>query len=140
MCVVVGVVENEKEILKKELCRKKEEKNKENEKKENNNTPTPPHYHKQAKKLFEVIAAHYKETKQEEYSINGFKSVLSLSFGFHERNLNPRFNLLKSLGVISVIDRCKNHRSGRVTLNIERLLDLVDDEELLDLCWKKIRV
>lgn len=132
-------MDKEKKILKKELCiNNKEEKNKVVQKRD---VPTPPQFHKSVQRLFEVVALiyknHYNENKREEFSIKGFKSALALYFGFHERNVGPRFNLLTSLEIIRVIEPNRINRRGRVLLNLEKLLDHYADNELWDIRSKK---
>jgi hypothetical protein len=136
----VGVVDKEKEILKSELCR--ENNSEENSLTEKESIPTHPEFHKSVAKLLEVISFIYKRNheanKPEEFTVKAFKSILALYFGFHERNIGPRFNLLQGLGIIKVTPQSKMNRLGRVVFDLEALLNYCnDDAELFDIWLKK---
>lgn len=130
---------SKKEVLKKRLCiNKSKVKNKVVQKE---GVPTPPQFHKSVKKLLEAISFiyknHYKANKEEDFTIKSFKSIIALYFGFHERNVGPRFNLLHSLGIIKVVEPGKRDRRGKVFINLETLVKYCsDDDELFDI-WLK---
>ena len=136
----VGVVDKEKEILKSELCIEKDKEEDSLTKKED--VPTHPEFHKSVIKLFEAVSSiyktQYKANKPEEFTVKAFKSILALYFGFHERNIGPRFNLLQGLGIIKVTPPSKMNRFGRVVFDLETLADYCgDDMELFDIWLKK---
>lgn len=140
--VWVGVGVMEKEVVKEELCINNNVKE-ESKVIQGEGVPTPPKLHKSVKKLLEAMAFIYKRhceaNKEMEFTVKSFKSLIALYFGFHERNVGPRFNLLQSLGVIKVVERSKTNRMGKVFLNLETLVNFCDDDvELFDI-WLKTK-
>ena len=86
---------------------------------------TPHTFNKKVVELFEILVVIYeKHGEKEEFTIASFKSSLSLYLGFLERNINSRFNLLASMGIITVYKRDKRYPLGKVFFHPEKLLEL----------------
>lgn len=129
----------EKEVVKEKLCRENKV-SEENRDSRLEDTPTPPKIHKSSEKLFEAVAHIYKIHSQNgghmEFPVKTFKSLIALYFGFHERNVGPRFNLLESLGIIRVV-RPYQTKTRLVYLNPEKILKHYEDQELREILSKK---
>lgn len=89
-------------------------------------------FHPKVIELFQKLAQIWKKSRKTSYTINSFKALMALYYGFDERNVNSRFNVLASLGILKVKLPSKFNKHGSAILDLEKLLEFIDDEEILE--------